>query len=130
MYDTYLKWRALPKNKRRPRSLAEFCQKHNLKADDIKEYEEDPNFHRDLSDATLAWAKEHVPDLIHSLYESAHSSGNVGAIEGFIRLLSEEGGTARESFDDIINVTIFSDEQRKQIIDRFRGRGGFDRTRS
>lgn len=129
MYDKFIKWYSKPKNKRKPRTLEGFCELYNIKRKDIDEFKDRPTFQSDVAMATRKWAKDRIPELIHILYETAQSSGNVNSIEGFMRLLQEDEEEKGNSFEEIINKTIFTDEQRQQIADRIAGRGGFDRPR-
>jgi len=128
-YKEYIKWLALPKTKRKPRTLNSFKEDFHLSDEDLKAFRDRPSYQSDIAVATHRWAKDQVPEMLHKLYENALSSGKADVIKAYMDVIKEEDNE-QNKLEDIISVTIFSDDQRKQIIERLAGRGGFDSPRS
>lgn len=127
-YNHFVSWFAQHPNKREPRSIKEFCDKYEITQSEIQKFKESSTFAADLIKKTKAWGKERIPELVHQLYELSTNTNNSKVIESFIDIIKDDEND--KDADDIISITNFSDEQRKQIIDRIAGRGGFDRPRS
>jgi len=121
-YKIYITWMAQAPQDKKPIDV--FAKDENISKDDIKSFKESTQYLNDLIVATKKWGRERIPELVHKLYEASKNSGNNKVIESFIDMIQIDDQDEQE---DIISITKFSDEQRKQIIDRITGRGGFDR---
>lgn len=124
-YKAYIKWQSQSPSARKP--LEVFAKEQDITQEDIEEFKSSEKYQADLITATKKWGRERIPELVHKLYETSKNSGNNKVIESFIDLIKID---EEDEVEDIISITKFSDEQRKQIIDRISGRGGFSRPRS
>lgn len=130
IYQRYIEWHSVPQIRRKPRTTASFMEENSITEEDIEAFKKRPTFQADLAVATFKWAKEQVPAMLHRLHENASNSPKADAVKLYLDVIKKtDEEQEKQKLEDIISITIFTDEQRKQIIDRLRGRGGFDMPR-
>lgn len=76
IYWVYVKWLALPKNQRLPKTNEEFLQKYDLLPADLFSFQESKEFADDLNKETMRWAKRKTPEMLHLLYQKYQETKN------------------------------------------------------
>lgn len=120
VYIKFIDWKAKPKKPEAPQTIEEFCNAHEISKADTVSFIDRPTFADDLLSATLDWARQKTPELLHSLYHEAKTTKNPLIIEKFITMAHElkkkkdEKSTTYQQFN-FFNV---DDERYKRIIAR------------
>ena len=129
IYDTYLKWLAMPEEDRAIKSIKEWCENYGVTQVQILDFQDLPNFSDDLHAEVLKWAKKKTPELIHLLYKTYLKTKSATDFRAWIEAVqfnrsSSPQDPSSPAGTNIFNIFNVTDEQRRKILERAGRRAG------
>lgn len=100
LYNSFLKWYAMPQESRDPRTIDEWCLKFNVPKSLIGEFHHKPEFTDDLYRVAMEWGKSKVPELLHLLYTKYLTTKNSADLRMYKDLLSLDKDSKKKSDED------------------------------
>lgn len=114
VYTIFIKWFAMPKETREPKTMAEFCSQYNITKSDISAFTTKDSYYEDLVKEAKNWGKSKLPEMLHILYNDFKESKKAITAQTFKQLLELD----KEQKPLNINVFNLPEQQYRQIVAR------------
>ena len=121
-YQIFIRWNAKPKEERKQKTLSQFMQTFECTPEEIRAFKDYEFFGEDIKQATIEWAKEQTPTLIHTIYQKIKDKKATNDMKIWMDLIyaTDKHETTNNTVINF-NATM-TDEQRQQIAERLLSR--------
>ena len=127
IYETFIEWYVIPQEEKEaqnlPTSLDQFCISNSTTRETLTSFLDSKNFHNDVYQATINWARLQAPRMFHMLAHKAIKGSDPREMKNFLKLIIEADRAQKDQLSTGITVNLsINEEQYSQILRRETGR--------